>query len=341
MSRLRSLALLLALAPAALAAPASLPLTSGAFQTLGAESYRRAGLSGSFTTWLADAYRRQGVLLLGEPSLGRALKRRRAQLLLATGAERDRLARDTAAWAHRFVKAALPRFSLERGFEFAGAARSGERQCLLQSVLITGLLQEAGLQAGAVMVWRNLSGQETNLGHVTATLRLPSGHGDLLIDASDPTPFVEHQGLLTWADGGYRFLVPRYGAEQTITGYQRADGGGPVALSGVSALDLAYLRSQFDYYRGERAPGGLLGTGVGRATPAGLQGSERWLQAALRENPHNALAAYVLGHVYRKQGRPGAARAQYLAAAKLYAAQGHTPRGVQDALVWARSAASR
>ncbi|WP_019584874.1 hypothetical protein [Deinococcus apachensis] len=330
---------LLALASGTLAAPAPASLTYGGpnLRALAADSYRLAGLSGSFETWLADAYSRAGVPLgKGGTSLTAALDARRAQLAAARGAERDRLARDTAAWAHRFIKKAVPKFSLERGFEFASLVKTGERQCLLQSTVIAGLLQRAGLNAGLVMVWKSQSGQESNLGHVTSVLRLPSGTGDIQVDASEPEPFARHQGVLAWADGGYRFLSPRFSGD-VMTGYARADGKGSVGASALTFLDLSYLRSQFNYYRGERAPGGFLGTGTGKATPAGLKVSEAFLRTALRDNPNNALAAGVLGSVQRKLGDEDAARAQYLAAGRLYAGQGHLPASMAANLAWVKA----
>nr|WP_274704891.1 hypothetical protein [Deinococcus geothermalis] len=325
------LLLTLTLAPPALAdspAPATLTYGGENFRALAAESYRLAGLTGDFESWLAQAYAAAGVPL-GQG--GRSLT-------AAKGNERDRLARDTAAWAHRFIKKAVPNFSLERGFEFANMARAGERQCLLQSVVIAGLLQRAGLSAGLEMVWKSQSGQESNLGHVTSVLRLPSGAGDVQVDASEPEPFARHQGVLAWADGSYRFLAPSFAADGHITAYQRADNGEQVKT--VAFLDLPYVRSQFNYYRGERAVGGVLGTGTGHSTAGGLKLSEKYLRAALRDNPNNALAASVLGTVLRKEGREAEARAQYLAAGQLYAAQGHTPQSVVANLKWARGQAA-
>lgn len=336
-------ALLLTL-PGAQAAPGPADLSFGgpSARRLAAESYARAGLRGDFETWLAAAYARAGVPLAGGATLDAALNARRAQLAAArTPAARDALARETAVWAHGFLKTAVPKFSLERGFEFASIPRTGERQCLLQSVIIAGLLQRAGLPAGLVMVWKSMSGQESNLGHVTSVLRLPSGAGDLEVDASEPEPFATHQGVLAWAAGGERFLTPTFGPGGVITAYTRADGQGTVKLAALTFLSLGYVRSQFDYYRAERAPGGVLGTGTGKATPAGLKESERGLRRALGEAPDNALAAGVLGTVLQKEGRTAEARAQYLQAAKLYRAQGHLPAGMQANLAWATGTGHR
>jgi hypothetical protein len=102
-------------------------------------------------------------------------------------AERARAERDLAAFLHGAVKRAIPRFSLDRGFEFANVVRTGERQCFLQSVLLSACLRRAGIDAGALMVWANGRGQVSNLGHAVAFARLADGR-ILLVDASDPSP---------------------------------------------------------------------------------------------------------------------------------------------------------
>ncbi len=329
--------------PAAAPAPADLSYGGGNFRALAAESYQRAGLKGSFTGWLDGAYLKAGLPVNGRaagPSLEADLAARRSEIGAARGPEKDELARKTAVWAHAFIKRALPRFSLERGFEFASAATTGERQCLLQSVILAGLLQRAGLDAGLVMVWNSQAGQKSNLGHVTSVLRLPGGAGDLEVDASEPGPVARHAGVLAWTAGGYRFLNAAFGSDGVIRSYARADGNGNLRPAAVSFLGLNYVRSQFDYYRGERAPGGVLGTGTGQATAEGLKLSEQWLRRTLAEEPRNALAAGVLGNVWRKQGREAEAREQYQKAARLYTAQGHLPAGMRANLQWARNQAA-
>ncbi|MFC4454862.1 tetratricopeptide repeat protein [Deinococcus sonorensis] len=303
---------------------------SATFTRFGTESYQLLHQTGTFDQWLADAYTRSGVPLGNASSLSAALDARRKAVLAASGLQRLQLERDTASWAHRFIKKAVPKFSLERGFELANVAGTGERQCLAQSVIIAALLQRAGLQAGAAMVWANPQGQQSNLGHVVTVVRLSSGH-DLLVDASDPTPFVQHQGLLLRdAAGIYRFVKPHYASDNSITGYQQADGSGALTPAQTSPLSLSYLRSQFDYYRGERAPGGVLS----KSTPEGLQQSVNFLRRSLQDDPHNALASYMLGHAYQKLGQPEQARRQYLQASKLYQQEGHVPAGMQEALKW-------
>lgn len=342
-----TICLTLALLGTTLAASTQADLQYGGknFNTLAVESYKLAELKGNFTDWLDAAYLKTGLPLNKKAPVGQtleaALNARKAQLGAAKGKLRDTLARETAVWAHTFIKKAVPKFSLERGCEFASIAQTGERQCLLQSVVIAALLQRAGLDAGLVMVWKSQEGQESNLGHVTSVLRPPGGAGDLEVDASGPGPTARHSGVLAWADGGYRFLNASVGPADVIGSYARADGTGSFRPANLSLLGLGYMRSQFDYYWGERATGGLLGTGTGRATAEGLKLSEKWLRAALAEEPRNALAANVLGNVWRKQGRDAQTRVQYLKAAALYAAQGHTPAGLLANLKWASSPAAR
>lgn len=318
------------------AVPATLAFSGPEFRGLAAESYRQQSLKGEFGDWLAQAYLKAGVPLAKGKTLAGALAQRKAQLAAArTPAEQDALARETATWAWTFIKKAVPNFSLERGFEFASIPRYGERQCLLQSTIIAGLLQETGLNAGLVMVWKSMNGQESNLGHVTSVLRLPSGAGDVQVDASEPQPFATHQGVLAAAGGNLLFLRPVFSSGNVIASYISVKGGNALPANGMNFLSLDYLRSQYDYYRAERTIGGVLGTGTGRATPEGLRRSEELLLKALKTEPNNALAAGVLGTVYRKQGRTSEAKTQYRRAAALYQVQGHLPAGMQANLTWA------
>ena len=329
-----------AAAPSLPATPADARYAYGSpeFGALAQTSYQLNALSSpGFTAWMESKYADARLPLEGAKTLAAGLDARQAALELASGAQRDRLAQDTAQWTHTFIKKILPKFSLERGYEFAAAVQGGQRQCLLQSVLIAAMLQRAGLDAGAVMVWQNDKGRESNLGHVVALLTLPSGKAALLDDASDPKPFMTHQGLMLRDGQTYRFVHPVYTGEQ-ISAFRRADNQGPVTLAAARPLDLAYLKSQFDYYRGERAPGGFMGaggTGNGKRDPAGLKQSALFLQSAVKNNSRNALATYVLGLVERQQGQLAPAKAHIRAGAALYQAQGHLPAGPEDALKWA------
>lgn len=302
---------------------------STAFSRLVEESYRLTAVKGlePFYPWFEAAYARYA----GE-GLQQSLEARRRTYSRLQPSQKAAFERESAIWAYRTVKALIPRFSLERGYEFAYAVRKGERQCLLQSVLIAGLLQRIGLRAGAVMVWKNLHGQVSNLGHVSTLLRLSDGH-DLLVDASEPEPFPEHQGLFTWdaAVGDYRFLEPHFATDHEIQAYRLVGNGHETPASEIAPLGLRYLQSQFYYYRGERAPNGF----IGPSTPQGLVASAGFLQQAVRLEPGNPLAVYVLGLVYRKQGQLEAARQQIRAGYQLYARYGFIPDGPKAAYTWA------
>lgn len=311
-------------------ATASAPLAydSREFAALVAESYQHAGAAGlaPFTEWFERAY----AAAEGGRSLRGALQQTRARIAAARTAE-ERVEREleAARWLHGVVKATLPRFNVDRGHEFANAVRYGERQCFLQSVLLASLLQAVGVAGGVFMVWRNPQGQESNNGHATAVAALASG-AHVLVDASYREPFVSHGGVFAQTPEGYRFLEPVYATGGRIVayraGWRRWD---PQAVGG---LDTAFLRSQFHYYRGERAPGGPLDR---RPTAEGLAQAARYLQRAEQVAPGNVLAVYVLGNVYRRQGRLAEARQQYVRAHGLYRAYGYLPAGPAQAYRWA------
>lgn len=235
-----------------------------------------------------------------------------------------------ASFLHRFIKQAIPRFSLDRGFEFSNAMAKGERQCFLQSVLVASLLQRTGSNAGVAMVWRNIEGQTTNNGHAVALARLADGR-DVIVDCSDRTPFVKQQGLFARIDGeGYRFVSPQYqSGNSTIVGYALASGESLVPARKLQTLDIPFLNSQFDYYRGERAPGGFI---AATKTPSGLAASERHLEASVRACPKNPLAVYVLGRVHLRQGKRRQALKELSRAKDLYAQDGWIPEGATQAL---------
>ena len=322
----------------ALAAPsASYPYPSKAFSTFVSDSYAESPAQGvrPFDAWLADAYTRTPAAQLpgaGALSLDQALDRRAAELAGVHGAARSQLERDTASWLHAAVKAMIPRFSLDRGFEFTYTVARGERQCLLQSVLISGLMQRMGMNAGVDMVWRNEKRQESNLGHMVTVLKLTGGE-DVQVDASDPQPFMRHSGLFAMnaATGQYNFLEPVFTAQNSITAYKTM-GGQMLKAADVAPLTTSFLRSQFYFYRGERAPGGFLGN---PKTAAGLAASTHFLERALETDPENPLATYVLGRVYQREGLSAKAAAQYLKGYALYQQDGYVPAGPKEAYAWA------
>jgi hypothetical protein len=252
-----------------------------------------------------------------------ALRERRRQAKLSSGVADHEIA--FAKEVHRMVKKAIPKFSLDRGFEFVNTVKRGERQCYLQSILVSGIFQSAGMDSGVAMVWSNEKGQTSNNGHAVCLLRLSNGK-DLVVDCSEPYPFATHQGLFTSSGSGYRFVRPTYDpVSKQILGYRSADGGKTSAIRG---LDMDFLNSQFDYYRGERAPGGFM---VGRKTPEGLAQSEKYLRRAVAKCPKNPLAQYVLGHVLLRQGKLGEAKKRYRTALNWYQTFGYVPTGVAEA----------
>lgn len=226
-----------------------------------------------------------------------------------------------SAWVHRMVKTVIPRFSLERGFEFCDVITRGERQCFLQSVLIAGLLQRVGFDAGVVMVYRNPKGEETNLGHAAVLLKLPDGR-DIIVDASEPEPFYKPRGIFV-REREYRFVNPVYLKHSSrILHYTRESGGRTVTAQQLRPLDYSFIRSQFWYYRGERAKGGPLAS---KPTSEGLAQSAKAFVQSVKFCAKNPLTAYMLGRVYYSQGKIELAREQFREARDLYKRFGWIP----------------
>lgn len=232
---------------------------------------------------------------------------------------------------HRIIKKSIPKFSLDRGFEFYQTAHLGERQCFLQAVLIASLMQRAKVDAGVVMVYRNERGEPSNNGHAVTLVRL-SDRRLLVVDASEPHAFATHHGLFVkWAKGGYKFLKPEYakGSTPTFTNVRFEDSPKTSTISDIRLLDIPFLKSQFDYYRGERTPNGFLAK---KATPAGLAASKRYLLRATHYSAQNPLAVYILGRVEERLGEKSLAAKSYKDAIALYAKFGWTPGGVKESL---------
>ncbi len=303
------------------------PFGSSAFDALirDSEAETASAERSGFEAWLAGAYSRSPKAQLeGFKSLPLALEARQAAYRKLSGvAAKVAFERETGAWLHRMVKASIPKFSLDRGFEFTNTVALGERQCLLQGVLIAALLQRIGMDAGTVMIWRNLTGATSNLGHVSTLLKLSDGQA-LLVDASEPMPFPTHQGVFSFNKklGQYQFLTPTFDNKDDITGFDRA------TVSDLEALPYSYVRSQFYFYRGERTPGAFVNKPL---TPAGMQKGIAYLKRAVQIEPQNPLAQYVLGHLYRSNGQLEAANAQYKLSYALYRTFGFVPSGVQSA----------
>lgn len=314
--------------------PGLYPYGSPAFSTFVQDSYQETPSRGveAFYAWLERTYQQTPQAKLPghlAQSLHQALALRKRELAALRDPAKSKLELETAAWLHRMVKVTIPKFSLERGFEFVHTVGLGERQCLLQSILIAGLLQEMGVQAGSVMVWKNDAGKVSNLGHVSALMRLSNGR-DVLVDASERVPLFTHRGLFAPVSGQYRFVEPVYADDSTITAYKVLKDAQTVPAQALAPLSNAYLRSQFYYYRGERAPGGFLSA---PKTPEGLAASRHFLEQAVQIAPENPLAVYVLGLVYGRLGQPDLAKAQIEKGYQLYEQYGFIPDGPKAAMV--------
>jgi len=305
----------------------SYPYGSASFLQLVRDSYGPVyGREASeFTRWMARAYRCSGTGFFGD-KMGLEASLRALQQDIArtpSGEVRARAEIRIAARLHALIKHMIPRFSLDRGYEFRNVVRYGERQCLLQSVLIASILQRIGIRAGVVMIFRNDHGELSNNGHATVLVKLSNGQ-DLLVDASHAEPFPRLQGLLVRAPW-YQYVRPVYfGGSPRIAGYKRVGHGSSVSPSHVQALDFAFLRSQFWYYRGERARGGVL---AAHPTGAGLTASARFLRRSVSLCPKNALALYMLGRTYLAQGKAAQARTLLSRSTAEYARCGWVPDG--------------
>lgn len=198
---------------------------------------------------------------------------------------------------------------------------SAVRSVLFRSVLIAGLLQAMGVDAGAVMVYKSNQGVVTNNGHAVALVKLP-GKQDLIVDASDREPFPRQEGLFVKARD-YRYVNPVYGKRShKIRWYTPASGNQRIGTTQLGTLDYSFLRSQFWYYRGERAKGGLLSS---HRTSKGLEAAARALRTSVKLCPRNPLSVYMLGRVYLTQGNLRQARKLLGTAYQLYSQFGWVP----------------
>lgn len=307
------------------------PYHGARFDQLVNDSYNTCGSgeSSGFYTWMEKAY---GVFLHSHKnaeggSLEAYLDAERTELGGTGELQRKAKAEmEFAAGLHTLVKSIIPRFSLERGFEFCNVARRGERQCFLQSILIAGMLQRAGMDAGVAMVFRNARGEVSNNGHAVTLLKLPDGR-DIIVDASDAEPFMKHRGLFVRSPG-YRFVEPIYDKDsEKIAYYRAALNGEKIATSRVQTLDFPFIQSQFQYYRGERTAGGPLSP---KPTKIGLKTAAQYLSAGVKQNSGNPLLVYMLGRVYFAQGKIKNARTYLENAYALYAKYGWIPDGARE-----------
>lgn len=310
----------------------SYPYESRMFSQFIEESYGVCGGGGSpatFYNWMESAYRGSSVKYPGKEglTLSELLTWERGELASAADMNARAAAQmNFAAWLHKMVKGTIRKFSLDRGFEFCNTVKLGERQCFLQSVLISGMLQRAGMDAGVVMVFKNIAGQETNNGHAVPLLKLANGQ-DILVDASDPEPFVQQKGLLV-RTSDYVYVNPVYDGKQgRILYYTPAWDIRKVETSRVRTLDIGFINSQFWYYRGERTPGGLLSG----KTPAGLSLSKKSLAKSVQLCPKNPLAVFMLGRVLAAEGKGKAALGFYRRSVEIYNSFGWVPASPRQA----------
>ena len=296
------------------------------------DSFRSPQGAAKFYNWMANAYRTKANHFSDKPhlTLAKYLAYKRQDLAATTDpAQRVAKERAFAAGLHRTVKSVLPKFSLDQGFEFRNAVLKGDRQCFLQSVLIAGLLQEGGVPAGVAMVNRNIQGQETNNKHAICIARLSNGR-DLIVDASDPTPFVKQQGLFLATNRGYRFLRPIYETDSSILAYRSYETPTTFAVREVLPLDTNFIRSQFEYYRGERTKGGVMAS---IKTEGGIASAEYHLAKSVALCPENPLAQYMLGKVEMWQRETEKSHQTLEEAMRLYAQDGWIPRDESQALM--------
>ena len=311
------------------------PYGSEAFAGFVEGSYRvtGAGSTENFSSWMEGstlgAARAFSAGKLGS-DWADLLERHRAALEQTKDPEeRARKEMALGVWLHAMVKSALPNYDLNRGFELAYAAQRQERQCLLQSILISSLLQAMGVDAGTAMIYQNREGQYTNNTHVVVMLKLATGR-DAVVDASYKETLVAHKGLMAMTDGRYRYVRPVYTNDyREITAYREEPSRRMLEPKDVRPMDAAFVRSQIDFYRGERAPGGVLARATSRA---GLERSVRFFESSLTHAARNPLPAYFLARTYETQGRTGDAHQQYLAARGLYSQAGWIPNELYRAI---------
>lgn len=258
------------------------------------------------------------------------INRQRGLLAIAKTPEAKRDARIAVCTeVHQAIKRLIPKFSLSRGFEFAYLTTKGERQCFLQSVLISSILQRCEIEAGVVMIYRNTKGQPSNLGHCTVLVRL-SQREQVLVDASAMNPFIAQQGIFARTREGYVFLRPIFEDKVFITGYQREVL--PVGLipnESVLPVDTGFMRSMFEYYRGERAENGVLSK---KPSKDGIKQSIKHFKKSIRLSRSNPLPVYMLGVALEKQGKSDQWKYFFLQSRELYARSGWVPSNVASAI---------
>jgi len=234
--------------------------------------------------------------------------------------------KEIGAWLHKFIKAIIPKFSLERGYDFKNVVKYGERQCFLQSVLIAGLLEKCGIDAGVFMVYINDKGQDSNNGHAVVVMRLSDGK-DILVDASDPEPFMKHKGLFVHYNDCYYYVNPVYNNKSEIESYKARVNNKDISTREILPLDTDFSRSQFYFYRAEWIKGGLHEKVM---TKEGLSCSAFYMEKSVSCCKENPLAVYMLGRIYEKLGEKDNAIRCFKNARVLYETFGWIPGGLKE-----------
>jgi len=315
------------------------PYAGTVFSDFVATSYKQAPAAADrpeFFAWMQKSYVDSDVRFKGMEKvndLGQVLAAIKERYAAASDNDaKTLLEKQTGAFCHKLIKKTIKHFSLDHGFEFYSVVDHGQRQCFLQSILIAGMMQRAGMHAGVAMVTRSDKGEDSNNGHAVTLVKLSNGN-DLLVDDSHKTPFIKQQGLMVADSTGehYRYVAPRYAADgDQINAYaSMGDANSTIPTAEVSPLGISFLHSQFDYYRGERTPGGFFAKAK---TTAGLTDSERFFTRAINEDPGNPLPMYALGRVQLRLGAKDAARQQFVQAYQLYSHYGYVPQGEEEAL---------
>ncbi len=316
------------------------PYGSKAFISLVEDSVKTTGVASVeyFNAWM-DSNTLQAARVSAFGNQGRdwtqVLERHRTALEnMKDPDQRARRELELGTWLHATVKRALPNYDLGRGFELAYAAQRKERQCLLQSVLISSLLQAMGVDAGIMMMNQNRDGQYTNNTHVVVIIKKSDGR-DSLVDASYPETLVAHKGLMATVDGRYRYVRPVYTDDyREITAYREEPSRRMLDTKDVRTLDAAFVRSQVNFYRGERAHGGVLAKATSRA---GLNKSVRFFERSLELGPRNPLPAYFLARTLEIQGKRQEAHQQFRSALGLYSQAGWIPNEIYRGINRTRS----
>lgn len=310
------------------------PYGGDVFKGFVSDSYKLVSNVQPFDDWLREAYANSAYRLPenSDASLPEYFAWKKDKLSQISDPE-QRSAKEIEYGGQIFklVKTLIPKFSLDRGFEFTNAVAMGERQCLLQSVLVASFLQASGVDAGTVMVYLNEKSEESNNGHAVTLVKLSNGK-DILVDCSDDTPYAKQHGLFVTdvTTGKYRYVKPVYDANAVIASYH-PDAGDTQILDGtVRPLDVTFLRSQFEFYRGERAPGGWAYENA--RTPDGLRDTVSHMKASIAICPKNPLTVYLMGRCLWKLGDRDDARQAYTTALGLYRDYGYVPIGMREVI---------